>query len=138
MLSQVVERKAKSHLRLAEGFMGTAEIRDSASEYEIRNAFSRVYYALFHLCYAHLLGLEIDLVTVKEVASNHGRLHSSMRRPAGRAFERFLKRAYARRLQSDYNKPEWAVPAATVAQIEMKGARTQFYWLFHTTRNSLG
>ncbi len=136
MIAEDVKRKAEAHLRLAEGFIKTAELRSSSSEYEIRNAFSRVYYALFHVCYARLLSLGTDPVKVEEIAGNHGRLHSSMRRTMGRSFERHLRDAYERRRQSDY-KAEWAVPAATVAHKELKQARSQFYWLFHTTRRDL-
>ncbi len=115
--------------------MKTADLAPIASEYEIRNAYSRAYYALFHACYAHMLGQGVDPVAVEEIAGNHGRLHSRMRL-AGRSFERFLTNAYEQRRQSDY-KPEWAVPAAMVAHSELKRGRTQFYWLFHTARQTL-
>ncbi len=137
MIGPDVKRKAEAHLRLAEGFIRTAEVKDSSSECEIRNAFSRVYYALFHTCYAHLLGLGIDAARVEEIARDHGRLHSRMRDPMKKAFERYLREAYERRRQSDYT-PEWVVPAVSVVYEELKRARTQFYWLFHTTGRSLG
>lgn len=136
MLSPQAKEKAWAHLRLGEGFITSADVGDASSEYDIRNAFSRAYYALFHACYAHLLGRGIDPVMVEEVARNHGRLHSSMRHPMGKPFERFVRKTYDRRRQSDY-KPGWRVPAATVAQTELKQARTQFYWLFQTTRRIL-
>ncbi|HEV2379249.1 MAG TPA: hypothetical protein VG206_05565 [Terriglobia bacterium] len=131
-----MKKKAEAHLRLAEGFIKTAEVRGSCSEFEIRNAFSRVYYALFHACYAHLLGIGTDAAEAEEIARDHGRLHSSMRQPIGKQFERFLRDAYERRRQSDY-RPEWAVPAFDAVREELKRATTQFYWLLSTTRSSL-
>lgn len=136
MLSPQVKKKAWACLRLSEGFISTADVGDGSSEYEIRNAFSRAYYAFFHACYAHLLGLGIDPVVVKEIARDHGRLHSSMRQTMGKPFERYVRETYDRRRQSDY-EPGWPVPAATVAQTELKQARMQFYWLLHTTRRTL-
>jgi len=136
MLSPTVERKARSHLRLADGLMRTAEISDGASEFEIRNAFSRAYYALFHACCAHLLASGTEATKVEEITRNHGRLHASMRRPMGRLFERFVRGVYDRRRQADY-EPGWPVPSGTVARGELKRARTHFYWLFHRTCQSL-
>jgi uncharacterized protein (UPF0332 family) len=136
MLSPEAKKKARAHLRLGEGFITSAEVGDASSEYDIRNAFSRAYYALFHVCYAHLLGREIDPVAVEAIASDHGGFQSKMQSLVGKWFGRFLQNAYELRRQSDY-KPEWAVPAAMVAHSELKRARTQFYWLFHTTRKSL-
>jgi len=137
MLGPQAKKKARAHLRLGEGFMISADVRDASSECEIRNAFSRAYYALFHACYALLLGQGNDPDTVQQIAEDHGRLHSSMRHPMGRPFEHYIRETYDRRRQADY-KPGWPVPPATVAQREVKRARTQFYWLFHTTRRSLG
>ena len=136
MLSPTVERKARSHLRLAEGLMKTAQIADGASEFEIRNAFSRSYYALFHACYAHLLASGTDATKAAAIARDHGRLQSAMRRPMGKPFERFLKSACETRHRSDY-KPEWTVPAAAVAQKELSQAKKQFYFLLFTVRRML-
>jgi uncharacterized protein (UPF0332 family) len=137
MIGGDVRRKGMRHLQLAEGFMKTAEVRDDSNECEIRNAFSRTYYALFHACCAHLLSLGASDAKVESISKDHGRLHSTMREPMGKPFERYLRDAYERRRQSDY-KPEWAVPAPSAVREELKQARTQFYWLLYTTRRSLG
>jgi uncharacterized protein (UPF0332 family) len=115
--------------------MSTAELSSSSSEYAIRNAYSRAYYGLFHACYALLLGIGTDATKVEEIARNHGHLHSSVRGPMGKSFERHLRAAYDRRRESDY-MPEWAVPVAS-AQDELKQTRAQFYWLFNTARRIL-
>lgn len=136
MLSPEVKRRANAHLRLGEGFITSAMVGDRSTEYEIRNAFSRTYYALFHVCYAHLLGRQIDPVAVEVIARDHGGFHSKMQGVVGKWFGRLLRDIYELRRQSDY-KPEWPVPASTVAHSELKRARAQFYWLFHSTRKSL-
>jgi uncharacterized protein (UPF0332 family) len=136
MSSPQAIKKARAHPRLGAGFITSVEVGDASSEYDVRNAYSRAYYALFHVCYAHLLGRGIDPVAVGTMASDHGGFHSKMQGVVGKWFGRLLRDAYELRRQSDY-KPEWAVPAAMLAHSELKRARTQFYWLFHGTRNSL-
>jgi uncharacterized protein (UPF0332 family) len=136
MLSQEVRNRANAHLRLGEGFIISAAVGDGASEYEIRNAFSRTYYALFHVCYAHLLARQIDPVTVEAIAGSHGELQSKMQGVLGKWWGRFLQGARDDRRDSDY-KPEWVVPAALAASNKLKRAKTQFYWLFYSTRNCL-
>ncbi len=136
MLSLEGRRRAKDHLSLARGFMDTAKVGRASSECDIRNAFSRAYYALFHACYALLLGQGNEPDLVQQIARDHGRLQSKVRHPMGRPFEHYVREAYDRRRQSDY-EPDWPVPSATVAQEELKRAREQFYWVFHTTLRSL-
>jgi uncharacterized protein (UPF0332 family) len=136
MVSVVTKRTAEAHLRLAEGFIKSTEVGDTSSEGEIRNAFSRAYYALFHACYAHVLASGMELRKAEERRIDHGRLQSSMRRLAGEAFGRFVEEAYDRRRRADYD-PGWPVPPATGAQGELGRAKTQFYWLVRTARRIL-
>ena len=136
MVSVEAKRTAEAHLRLAEAFITTTEVVDTSSEVEIRNAFSRAYYALFHAGYAVLLGEGNDPVVVERVAKDHGRLHSALRHPTGRSFERYVRAIYDRRQQADY-EPDWPVPSASFAQAELRSARKQFYWLLNTTQRSL-
>jgi len=136
MANVEVKREAEGHLRLAEGFMNTALVGDASSEYEIRNAFSRAYYAFFHACYAFLLAQGNDPGRVEQLAKDHGRLRSNIRHPMGKAFEHHIKGAYDRRRRSDY-KPEWLVPSSTLAQEELKRARTYFHWILRTTQRTL-
>jgi hypothetical protein len=48
------ERQTAARLKLAKGFFGTIRLVVEGSEYEVRNALSRCYYAFFHLCHAAL------------------------------------------------------------------------------------
>ena len=136
MASVEAKRTAEAHLRLAEGFLKTTGVVDASSEVEIRNAFSRAYYAMFHVGYALLLSEGNDPVAVERIAKEHGRLHSALRHPMGRSFERYVRAIYDRRRQADY-EPDWPVPSPSVAQSELKLARRQFYWLSNTTQRSL-
>jgi len=136
MLSPEAKRKAREHLELGEGFMATVEVADASTECEIRNAFSRAYYGLYHACYALLLGQGSDPAVVERIAKDHGRLHASIRHPLGKPVEHYVREAYDKRRNSDY-EPGWAVPSATVAQGELKRARRQFYWIFRSTLRSL-
>jgi len=136
MVSVEAKRTAEAHLRLAEGFIKTTDVVDTSSEVEIRNAFSRAYYAMFHVGYAVLLSEGNDPVAVEGIAKDHGRLHSALRHPTGRSFERYVRAVYDRRRQADY-EPDWPVPSASVAQAQLKLARGQFYWLLNTTQRSL-
>ena len=47
-------RQSAARLRLAKGFFQTVGLSPRASEYEIRNALSRCYYAFFHISHAVL------------------------------------------------------------------------------------
>ena len=47
-------RQSAARLRLAEGFFKTTGLNPRASEYGIRNALSRCYYAFFHVSHAVL------------------------------------------------------------------------------------
>jgi uncharacterized protein (UPF0332 family) len=136
MLSPEAERTAKAHLILGEGFIKTAKVREDSSQYETRNAFSRAYYAMFHVCCALLFGAGVDMEKVERVKEEHGRLHTEMQKRMGKAFGRFLRESYELRRESDY-KPEWVPPASQVTGVKLKAARTQFYWLFSTANNQL-
>lgn len=114
---------------LAEGLIRTAVLGDTASEYEIRNAFSRAYYALFHACHGYLLAQ--DRANVNRVSKSHGSLHAEMERRMGRSFGRFLRDSYELRRKSDY-EPEWPVPPIYLCIERLKQAWTQCYFVTTT------
>jgi uncharacterized protein (UPF0332 family) len=136
MVSIEAKRTAEAHLRLAEGFIATTEVVDTSSEGQIRNAFSRAYYALFHACYAHVLASGMEVGKAEAIRRDHGRLRSTMRDPMGKTFERFLGETYDRRRQADY-EADWLVPSATAAQEKLRQVRTHFYWVVREARKSL-
>jgi len=124
-------RAAAAHLRLAEGLIKTVRIGEAPSEYEIRNAFSRSYYALFHACHGYLLAQKT--ADVNAVGKTHGSLHAEMERRMGRSFGQFLRDCYELRRMSDY-RPEWSVPPGYVCFEKLKRAWTQCYFVMTTAR----
>jgi hypothetical protein len=123
-LDSAREKAARGHLRLAEGLIRTVVLGDTASEYEIRNAFSRAYYALFHVCGGYLwASTGID---VEKVVRDHGQLRHEMGRWMGRSFERFLGDVYELRRQADY-RPEWSPPPVYWCAEKLKQARKHLY-----------
>jgi uncharacterized protein (UPF0332 family) len=129
-LSLSGNRAAEKHLRLAEGLIKTAKISDAASEYEIRNAFSRSYYALFHACCGYLWAAGID---VNSLGRKHGRLHDEMGRWVGKSFGNFLRSSYELRRKSDYI-PEWNPPPQDMSLGMLISAQKQCYFVMVTGR----
>jgi len=125
-------KAARGHLRLAEGLTKTANISDALSEYDIRNAFSRSYYALFHACRGYLWARNVMEANV--IGKRHGTLHAEMERRMGKSFGRFLWDAYELRRSSDY-EPAWSVPPLYVCVDRLKQARRQCYFVLVTAKN---
>jgi uncharacterized protein (UPF0332 family) len=136
MLREDARRKATAHLKLAEGFLGTADIEDSFSIYRLRNALSRAYYAIFHVCCAWLFAAGLEIEEVKRIADDHGRLHREVGSRTNRFFRRFLEEAYDLRRRADY-EPDWVPPNLSAARDHIKRLRRQFYWMFGTARRNI-
>jgi len=115
---------------LAEGLIKTTNINDPPSEYEIRNAFSRSYYALFHASHGYLRAAEVD---TEVLGKKHGRLHAEMERWLGRSFGQFVRNSYELRRKSDY-EPAWQVPPDYWVADRLKAARMQCYFLIVTAQ----
>ncbi len=81
MLTPEQKDKVASSLRLADGLMQTVPFSSSASEYELRNSASRLYYAFFHVSLALLrsVGAETD-----KFSRDHGRVHSAVQARMGK------------------------------------------------------
>jgi uncharacterized protein (UPF0332 family) len=131
MLSAIPEKAVRAHLALAEGFAGTAII--GPSEYEIRNAFSRAYYALYHVCIAYLWCTGFD---VGRLRKKHGALHDAIGTRLGSSFANFLRRFYELRRKSDYI-PDWRPVPGYAARAQLKAMKQHFYWLLNTAKRSL-
>jgi len=87
------EQKAKvaRSLRLADGFMQTIPISSSASEYEIRNSGSRLYYAFFHASLALLMSVGTD---TDKLSRDHGKVHAAVQARMGKYLGTFLRKLY--------------------------------------------
>ena len=122
---------ALGYFRLAEGFIGTAKVTDAPTEYELRNAFSRSYYALFHACRGYLWASGVD---VEALGRKHGRLHDEMARRMGKWLGDCLRKSYELRRKSDYI-PEWNRLPAYKLKEEIKAAHQQCYFVIVTGKN---
>jgi uncharacterized protein (UPF0332 family) len=121
---------ARKYLMLAEGLIRTTNISDVLSEYEIRNAFSRSYYAPFHASHGYLRAAEVN---TEGLGKKHGRLHAEMERWLGRSFGQFVRNLYELRRKSDY-EPDWQVPPGYWVFDRLKAARKQCYFLIVTAQ----
>jgi uncharacterized protein (UPF0332 family) len=121
-LSSTGSSVASSHLRLADGLIETAKISRDCSEYDIRNAYSRSYYALFHACHGYLRAIGFD---VDSLERKHPRLHAEMARQMGKWLGQFFRNAWERRCDSDY-APGWSVPPYYSCVKQLKEAQDQY------------
>jgi uncharacterized protein (UPF0332 family) len=101
MLSSEAEQKVRRHLRMAKGFLETANVVQASSEFEERNALSRAYYAMFHACCAWL-ACKYGMVRKLK----HFELLDEMHRRRGREFGDFVRDLRGMREAADYRE-EW-------------------------------
>ncbi len=112
------EQKVRQHLRLAKGLLETAVVGPESSEFDERNALSRVYYAIFHACCAWLAwkyGIARKL--------SHDDLVDEMHRRRGRDFGDFVRDVRGMREAADYRE-DWK-PQRPVSKDRLHKARTQ-------------
>ena len=141
MLTSDQKSKVARSLRLADGLMQTVPISSSASEYEIRNAGSRLYYAFFHASLALLasVGIETD-----KLSRDHGKVHSAVQARMGRPFGKFLEKLYLHRKLCDYDtrmfEHEYGQDieqARKDCKDRITKAKTQFYGMYQEARKVL-
>jgi uncharacterized protein (UPF0332 family) len=83
--------------------MTTAVIRDDSGEFEIRNALSRSYYALFHACHAWLAAKNVPLGKRKNRPDPFEQIRSKREKEYGDRIDELWKL----RKQADYDEPEY-------------------------------
>lgn len=99
----VKQTEVDGHLALAKGFLSTVSLDSEANEYAIRNALSRSYYALFHICNAWLA--KQPRLVPRDRRKNHDKLQKEIGRFRGMASQVRLKDFYKLREDADY-RPE--------------------------------
>ncbi len=120
MLNSEEERRVKEHLRLAKGFLDSAILSVNSSEFEVRNALSRSYYAMLHACNALVLSCGM------EPNKSHGGLRTQVQRLLGKPFGRLVSDLYELRRVADY-EAEWTGILQFV-EAKLKVARTNVRW----------
>lgn len=107
-------QEVRHHLRLANGFMATAVIADDSNEFEIRNALSRSYYALFHACHGWLA-----MKNVPQSRRKHRQpLFAEIRSKRGKEFGDRLEGFWFLRKKADYDDPELFRPGSFQGDLE--------------------
>lgn len=141
MLSSDQKAKVRRSLRLADGLMATVPISSSASEYEIRNSGSRLYYAFFHGSLALLTSVGTD---TDRFSRDHGKVHAAFQARTGKSLGTFLKRLYHRRKQCDYDSTmferEYGQDIESARRewtLQIKRAKSNFHWLYQEARKAI-
>jgi uncharacterized protein (UPF0332 family) len=107
-------REVRRHLRMANGFITTVEIREDSTEFEIRNALSRSYYALFHVSHAWLAMNNVPLSRRKQ----HESLIREIRDKRGKECGDRLERFWLLRKRADYDEPEFFEASAFQGELD--------------------
>jgi len=103
------QEEVEERLRLAKGFLATTELPANANEYEIRNALSRCYYAMYHVCNA-LLAAEAAKGRGVRPRTTHKDVQKEIRHLLGDRFSDNLKKWQKRRERADYGS-DWVAQA---------------------------
>jgi uncharacterized protein (UPF0332 family) len=107
------KREIDSHRRLAEGFLVTSQLSASATEIEVRNAISRGYYAVYHICNAWLAS--------ENVPASRRRQHVDVQQEVGRKlgdqYKSRLHDLHALRKDADYTA-DWLSNHAFLGDLE--------------------
>ena len=141
MLNSDQKAKVARSLRLADGLMQTVAVSSSASEYEIRNSGSRLYYAFFHASLALLtsIGTETD-----KLSRDHGKVHAAVQARMGKYLGTFLRKLYHNRKLCDYDPKMFERQygpdierARRDCFADTKRATANFQWLYREARKSI-
>jgi uncharacterized protein (UPF0332 family) len=96
------QEEVEERLRLAKGFLATTELPAAANEYVIRNALSRCYYPMYHLCNALLAAQDVP----PGRRNQHGDLQKEIGRRIGDPLKVKLEEWQKTRQDADY-KSGW-------------------------------
>ena len=142
MLDTEQKAKVRRSLRLADGLMQTVAIPSSASEYDIRNSGSRLYYAFFHASLALLMSVGTN---TDRFSRDHGKVHAAVQARMGRYFGAFLEKLYVHRKLCDYDpilfEREYGADIERARRdcvLQTKRATANFHWVYREARKALG
>jgi uncharacterized protein (UPF0332 family) len=114
--------------------MQTVAISSSATEYEIRNSGSRLYYAFFHASLALLASVGID---TDKFSRDHGKVHAAVQARMGKYLGTFLRKLYHNRKLCDYDsrmfEREYGQDIERVRRewvLNVRRAKVNFDWLY--------
>jgi len=121
--------------------MQTVAIASSSSEYEIRNAISRLYYAFFHASVALLVSIGWE---TQGISKDHGKIHAAVQARMGKYMGTFLRKLYQNRKLCDYDSSMFErsygrdlAKARRDVILDIKRAKTNFHWIYQEARKVL-
>jgi uncharacterized protein (UPF0332 family) len=141
MLAEDEKKRVTEYLGLSLGLFLSVQFSAQSNEYDLRNGFSRLYYAFFHVSLAFLL---TQSEPIDDYRRDHGRVHTAVDRRMGKSLGRFLRELYKGRQQADY-EPAFFLGkygkdlerARADAQNPLNRANRQFYWIYNESRKVL-
>lgn len=141
VLQNETRRRISGYLGLSLGLFLSVRFSATCTEYEVRNGFSRLYYAFFHVALAFLLSQGDNVDAYRR---QHGGVHTAVDRRMGKYLGRFLRELYKARQQADYDpaffttKYRGEIESARVdAQLLLARASRNFYWIYNESRKAL-
>jgi uncharacterized protein (UPF0332 family) len=141
MPTDEVKRRISDYLGLALGLFLSAQFSAASTEYEVRNGFSRLYYAFFHVSLAFLLSQGED---IDKYRKRHGEVHAAVDKRMGKPLGKFLRELYRSRQRADYEPDFLGVSyggdlerARTDAWVLSNRAKRNFYWIYNESRKAL-
>jgi uncharacterized protein (UPF0332 family) len=121
--------------------MQTVNISSSASEFEIRNSMSRLYYAFFHASLALLRSVGAD---TDKFSRDHGKVHAAVQARMGKYLGTSLRKLYHLRKMCDYDsymfERQYGRDIENARRdfvLRIKREATNFHWLYREARKAL-
>jgi uncharacterized protein (UPF0332 family) len=141
MTPEETKRRISEYLGLSLGLFLSVRVLATSTEYDVRNGFSRLYYAFFHASLAFLLSQGENIEFYRRT---HGDVHTAIDRRMGKYLGRFLRELYRSRQQADY-EPEFfdrtygrdIERARADARNLLNRASRNFYWIYNESRKVL-
>ncbi len=138
MLTDESKRRIVQYRGLALGLFQSVRFLADGNEYDIRNGFSRLYYAFFHASLALLLSRGVNIEVFRK---NHGRVHTEIDRLLGKYVGQLFRELYIARRQADYEPNMFAVRyhdqldrARFDANSLLTRVSANFYWIQQESR----
>ena len=133
MLTDETSTRINQYRGLALGLFQSVRFVTDCNEYDIRNGFSRLYYAYFHASLALLLSRGANIETIRK---NHGMVHTEIDKLLGKPVGRRFRELYGARLQADYEPDVMAAKyrgqldrARFDATNLLTRVKADFYWM---------
>ena len=141
MLSAEEKRRVFDHLSLSMGLLSSVKFSASSNEYDIRNGFSRLYYAFFHVSLGLLIAKGVDVDVFRK---DHGKVQTQVNRHMGKYMGKTIHNLYRARLQADYEPAffrakygEDPQKAQTDAVTTLQRAKSNFFWIYFQAKGLL-